>query len=269
MENAGKELSSGPRVILEDLARRVPQYLEDVDQSKLVYPACRRTLSDVDGNVRSVWDHTRLEAMRYVMMVPGSQFELLSGPARQLEMMDAYLLQRPHAETVIDFTGTTTADFAIAIVAGLNWLTHCAQVAGVDPVKQSGTLRNFRKIVALAQRWWLTEGAIERCDQLLASGGQPPPFLDRRSTVRRNWPRCPLTSSLALRPLKIQTIYWVFDRGVDGNMKTMRRRPATGSLTSKDQQKRRSDYRALHGQLAWNDPQPDSVWDRRTCLFCN
>jgi hypothetical protein len=177
VENAGKELSSGPRVILEDLARRVPQYLEDVDQSKLVYPACRRTLSDVDGNVRSVWDHTRLEAMRYVMMVPGSQFELLSGPARQLEMMDAYLLQRPHAETVIDFTGTTTADFAIAIVAGLNWLTHCAQVAGVDPVKQSGTLRNFRKIVALAQRWWLTEGAIERCDQLLASGGQPPLML--------------------------------------------------------------------------------------------
>src|SRR4029077_2720699 len=97
----------------------------------------------------------RLEAMRYVMVVPGREFELLSGPARQIEMIDACLAQRPHGETVIDFTGTAAADFAIAIVAGLNWLTHCAQLAGVDPTQQSGTIRHFRRIVTLAQLWWL------------------------------------------------------------------------------------------------------------------
>ena len=166
-----------PDLLLENLAKRVPRYLDDVDQGKLIYPACKRTLSDVDGDVASVWDHTRLEAMRYVMVVPGHEFGLLSEAARQLEMIDAYLFQRPHADTVIDFTGTAAADFSIAIVAGLNWLTHCAQLADVDPARQSGTIRHFRKLVTLAQRWWLTEGAAERCAQLLSSGEQPPLML--------------------------------------------------------------------------------------------
>ena len=167
----------GPDILLEDLAKRVPKYLADVDQGKLIYPACKRTLSDTDGDVGTVWDHTRLEAMRYVMVVPGREFELLSGTTRQIEMIDAYLLQRPHGDTVIDFTGTATADFAIAIVAGLNWMTHCAQLAGVDPSQQFGTIGNFRKLVTVAQRWWLTEGAAERCGEMLAGGEQPPLML--------------------------------------------------------------------------------------------
>jgi hypothetical protein len=63
------------------------------------------------------------------------------------------------------------------ILAGLNWLTHCAQLSGVHPAKQSGTIRNFRKVVALAHRWWLTDGAAERCGELLASGKKPPLML--------------------------------------------------------------------------------------------
>jgi hypothetical protein len=168
---------SGPDALLEDLDKRVTQYQSDIDQGKLIYPACKRTLADADGDVGSVWDHTRLEAMRYVMAVPGRDFGLLSTPARQIEMIDAYLFQRPHEDTVIDFTGTTTADFAIAILAGLNWMTHCAQLSGVQRTQQSGTIRNFRKLVTLAQQWWLTDGAVERCGQMLASGAQPPLML--------------------------------------------------------------------------------------------
>lgn len=166
-----------PDRLLEDLARRVAKYLDDSDQGKLIYPACKRTLSDADGDVAAVWDHTRLEAMRYVIAVPGHEAGLLTDAARQLEMIDAYLFHRPHADTVIDFTGTATADFCTAIVAGLNWLTHCAQLAGVDPARQSGTLRHFRKLVTLAQQWWLTEGAGERCARLLSDGEQPPLML--------------------------------------------------------------------------------------------
>jgi hypothetical protein len=166
-----------PDLLMKDLAGRVPKYLDDADQGKLIYPACKRTLSDADGNVAAVWDHTRLEAMRYIIAVPGHETGLLTDAARQLEMIDAYLFHRPHADTVIDFTGTATADFSTAIVAGLNWLTHCAQLAGVDPARQSGTIRHFRKLVTLAQRWWLTEGAGERCARLLSDGEQPPLML--------------------------------------------------------------------------------------------
>jgi hypothetical protein len=91
-----------------------------------------------------------------------------------MEMIDAYLFQRAHAETVIDFTGTASTDFAIAILAGLNWLTHCAHVASVPPAQQTGTIRNFRRIVTVAQQWWLTEGATQRCEQLIANKQQPP-----------------------------------------------------------------------------------------------
>ena len=164
----------GPHVILEELRSRVPRYLDEVDHGKRIYPACRRALSDLDGDVRSVWDHTRLEAMRYLTMVPAPEFELLTSADRQIEMMNAYLIQRPHDETVIDFTGTATTDFALAILGGLNWLTHCATLSGVHPGKQSGTIRNFRRIVTLAHSWWLTEGANERSNQMLANGEQPP-----------------------------------------------------------------------------------------------
>jgi len=166
-----------PDLLLEYLTKRIPKYLDDADQGKLIYPACKRTLSDGGGDVAAVWDDTRLEAMRYVVAVPGREFGLLCEAARQLEMIDAYLFHRPHADTVIDFTGTATADFSTAIVAGLNWLTHCAQLAGVDPARQSGTIRHFRKLVTLAQQWWLTEGAGDRCARLLSGGEQPPLML--------------------------------------------------------------------------------------------
>ena len=176
-KSADKRRVDGPHAILEELRSRVPRYLDDVDNGKLIYPACKRALSDLDGDVRAVWDHTRLEAMRYVTMVPGADFELLTAADRQIEMMNAYLFQRPHDDTVIDFTGTATTDFAIAVLAGLNWLTHCAKLSGVDLAKQSGTIRNFRRVVTLAHQWWLTEGAGERASQLLANGEQPPLML--------------------------------------------------------------------------------------------
>ena len=166
-----------PDVLWQNLSRRVPQYLVDVDQGKLIHPACKRTLSDAGGDVASVWDHTRLEAMQYIIAVPGQNFGLLGEASRQMEMIDAYLFQRPHADTVIDFSGNTAADFSIAMVAGLNWLTHCAQLAGVDRAQQTGTIRHFRKLVTLAQLWWFNEGAVERCAQMLASGEQPPLLL--------------------------------------------------------------------------------------------
>ena len=71
---------SGPRMILRSLEEAVPRYINDIDQGKLIYPACTRALSDPDGDARSVWDHTRLEKRcAYVIMVPGREFELLTG----------------------------------------------------------------------------------------------------------------------------------------------------------------------------------------------
>jgi hypothetical protein len=176
MDAAGGDLS-GPLAILRTLVDAVPKYLDRADRGDLIYPACKRTPGDVDGNFRSIWQHTRIEAMRYVIMVPRRDVELLIDPARQPEMLDGFLRKPPHEDTVVDFTGVPIDDFAIASVAGLNWLNHCAVLAGVDRDKFWGTHRNFRKIVVVAQRWWALEGSQARCYQMLAQQEKPPLML--------------------------------------------------------------------------------------------
>jgi hypothetical protein len=174
---AGKIARFGPQALLQDMGKRVPRYLDEVDQGRLICPACKRTRSDADGDIGSIWDHTRLEAMRYVMALPKRDFELLGEPARQPEMLEAYLRQRPHDDTVIEFQGAAMGDLAIAIVAGFNWLNHCATLVEVNRERFSGTLRSFRKIVVLAQKWWAMEGADARCGQMLDESQIPPLML--------------------------------------------------------------------------------------------
>jgi hypothetical protein len=176
-DRAHKTPPFGPQALLQDLETRVPRYLDDVDEGKLIYPASKRALSDAGGDVGAIWDHTRLEAMRYVMVVPRREFELLGDPARQPEMLDAYLRQRPHDDTVIEFTGSTMADLAIAVVAGFNWLNHCVGLVEVNREKFLGTLSTFRKIIVLGQQWWAMEGADARYGQMLAAQQVPPLML--------------------------------------------------------------------------------------------
>lgn len=174
---AYKAADFGPQAILQNLDKHVTQYLDDVDQGKLIYPACKRKPSDAQGDLGSIWNHTRLEAIRYVTMVPRHEFKLTADPSRQTEMFEAYLRQQPHEDTVIEFTGSTMSDLAIAIVAGLNWLNHCAVIVEVNRHKISGTLNNFRKLTFLAQQWWAMEGASERCSQMLMEREKPPLML--------------------------------------------------------------------------------------------
>ncbi|MEA2913386.1 MAG: hypothetical protein QOJ15_5467 [Bradyrhizobium sp.] len=176
MDAAAGDLAA-PLAIVRTLDQAVPKYLDRVDRGDLIYPACKRTPADIDGNLRAIWEHTRIEAVRYVIMVPRREVELLIDPVRQPEMLDAFLRKAPHEDTVVDFTGVAIDDFVVAIVAGLNWLNHCAVLAGVDRDKFSGTQRNFRKIVVVAQQWWALEGSGPRCYQMLAQHEKPPLML--------------------------------------------------------------------------------------------
>jgi hypothetical protein len=169
---------TGPLPLHEDIEKRAKQYLDDVDNGKFVYPACKRAASDTAGDEQSISDHTRLEAFRYLLSVPRREFALLAEPDQQAALLDGYLRQLPHDQTVIEFTGNTSADLSIAILAGFNWLVQCAVQAGADPKEFLGALRNFRKVASSAQKWWAVDGAKERYAEMLAAKQEPPLFLN-------------------------------------------------------------------------------------------
>ena len=167
-----------PHALLADIEKRGKRYLDDVDNGKFISPACKRTASDAGGDEASVCDHTALEAFRYLLAVPRREFALLAEPDQQTALLHGYLRQLPHEETVIEFTGNTNADLAIAILAGFNWLVHCAVLAGADPKQFYGALRNFRRIGSAAQKWWASDGAKERYAEVMQAGEMPPLFLN-------------------------------------------------------------------------------------------
>lgn len=167
-----------PHALLADIEKRGKQYLDDVDNGKLIMPACKRTASDAGCDQASIAEHTRLEAFRYLLAVPRREFTLLAEPDSQAAIIDGYLRQLPHEDTVIEFTGVTNADIAIAIIAGFNWLVHCAVVAGAEPSQFYGTLRNFRRIASAGQKWWAADGAKLRYADMLQAGEVPPLLLN-------------------------------------------------------------------------------------------
>jgi hypothetical protein len=52
---ATQKAADGPETILRYFQNRVPKYLEDTDQGKLIYPACNRKRSDACGDIGTVW----------------------------------------------------------------------------------------------------------------------------------------------------------------------------------------------------------------------
>jgi hypothetical protein len=164
-----------PIMILHALDRAVPRYLGRVDRGELIFPAFKRTIADRDGDVRAVWEHTRLEAMRYVVMVPKRDFGLLFEPARQSQILETFLRKRAHTKTSIDFTGVPSDDIVNAIIAGFNWLDMCLAAVGVH--QPSRSLTDFKNVAWLAEQWWAVEGAVPRCYHMLAERKRPPLML--------------------------------------------------------------------------------------------
>jgi hypothetical protein len=170
-------VNGGAAELIGVIDAAVPPYVERIDRGGLVYPACKRKSVDLESDIRSIWAHSRLEAIRYLTLVPGRRVELLIEPSLQLEMFDAFLRKQPHADTMVDFTGVATDDLVVAIIAGLNWLNHCALLAGADRTKFSSTQRNFRRLVTLGQQWWSLEGAQVRCAEMMRTRDNPPLML--------------------------------------------------------------------------------------------
>jgi hypothetical protein len=164
-----------PIIILHALDYNVPRYLKRVDRGELIFPACKRSITDQGCDPCSIWEHTRLEAMRYVIMVPHRDVGLLFEPARQSQIIKAFLRKRAHTKVAATFTGMPTDDLLNAIIAGFNWLDMCRRVAGIE--KPTRAVNDFKNVVWLAEQWWAAEGASLRCYRMLAERKRPPLML--------------------------------------------------------------------------------------------
>src|SRR5689334_4857161 len=99
-ETAAVELDV-PHALLADIEKRGKQYRDGVDNGKLITPACKRAASDAGNEQAAIADHTRLEAFRYLLEVPRREFTLLAEPDSQAAIIDGYLRQLPHEDTVV------------------------------------------------------------------------------------------------------------------------------------------------------------------------
>ena len=167
-----------PHALLADIEKRGKHYLEDIDNGKFIMPACKRRASDAGCDEAAIADHTRLEAFRYLLAVPRDEYRVIADPDQQAALLDGYLRQLPHEDTVIEFTGATNADIAIAVIAGFNWLVHCAVLAGANPNQFYGTLRNFRRVASAAHKWWDADGVKQRYAEMLQAQQEPPLLLN-------------------------------------------------------------------------------------------
>ena len=79
----GPATQDAPQALIADIEKRGRQYLDEADNGKWVYPACKRAASDAGADKSLVCDHTRLEAFRYLLMVPRGEFRLLAEPDSQ------------------------------------------------------------------------------------------------------------------------------------------------------------------------------------------
>ena len=98
-------------------------------------------LGDLLGDTRAIWEHTRLEAMRYVPMVPRKDAALLADPSRQAEMIDAFLRQRAHDLLVVEGPQV----FQRSAAAGED--QHVAELLAIGAADGRGKLR--RRLRAL------------------------------------------------------------------------------------------------------------------------
>ena len=77
-----------PHALLADIEKQGRQYLDEADNGKWVYPACKRTASDAGADKDQICNHTRLEAVRYLLTVPRGEFRLLAEPDSQPAILD-------------------------------------------------------------------------------------------------------------------------------------------------------------------------------------
>jgi hypothetical protein len=76
--------------LLADIEKQGKQYLDEADNGNWVYPACQRKSPDTGAPTsRRSAIKTRLEAFRYLLMVPRGEFKLLAEPDSQAAILDA------------------------------------------------------------------------------------------------------------------------------------------------------------------------------------
>ena len=64
-----------PHALLAGIKKQGRQYLDEADNGKWVYPACKRASSDAGADKDQICNHTRLEAVRYLLTVPAGRIQ--------------------------------------------------------------------------------------------------------------------------------------------------------------------------------------------------
>ena len=100
---------------------------------------------------QGIAEHTRLEAFRYLLAVPRSEFRLLADPDQQAALLDGYLRQLPH-EDIVYLGDTARVPYGTrGRQTILNYSHACASVLREQRIKLLVTACNTVSAIALEQ----------------------------------------------------------------------------------------------------------------------
>jgi hypothetical protein len=86
----------GPIALAESIITNFNEYTLAVNAKQFSIPAWKRKLEEPRSSVREVWQDTRTEALTALLLHGRRDWDYLTGPVHQLELMETYVIGRPH-----------------------------------------------------------------------------------------------------------------------------------------------------------------------------
>jgi hypothetical protein len=172
-ESAGGNLF-GPIALAKSIISNVEEYMLAANAREFSIPAWKRRLEEPRSSVREVWQDTRTESLTALLLHGRRDWEYLTGPAHQLELIETYEIDRPHLKFPQMANGDQLHDTIQAVWQCIAYLHQAAFDVGTRIEVMDGIVPHFEQRMTEARAWWQEKDAASRCYGLLTNRERPP-----------------------------------------------------------------------------------------------
>jgi hypothetical protein len=163
-----------PPALIRAIGELIPQYHAEVIQGSCKSPACTRRLGDPRGNVRDIWEDTRLESLVPLFTYGASNAMAVCKVEMQRDLFHAFQNERPHLKFPHVAKNNEVHDTTQAIFQCIIYLSEQCFKVGTNYDVYDGAVTAFEKKCSSAYDWWQQKGAGRTAYLQLSHGERPP-----------------------------------------------------------------------------------------------